>query len=48
MEECYEDSASLIEQTLRQAELGILGKKQRRRLLSYQGYVDALFLQVHA
>ena len=48
MEECYESSASLIEQTLRQAELGILGKQQRRRLQSYERYLHMPFLQVHA
>ena len=38
----------MIEQTVQQAEAGVLGKEQRRRLQSYQRYVHMPFLKPFA
>ena len=48
MEECYEEGENLLQQTLRQAKCGILGKAQRRRLEQYRRHLDVSFMREHA
>ena len=48
MEECYEEGDNLLQQTLRQAQCGIYGKAQRRRLEQYRRHLDVSFMREHA
>ena len=43
LEECYEEGENLLQQTLRQAQCGLLGKAQRRRLEQYRRHLDLGF-----
>ena len=47
LEECYELGDTLVQQTLRQASCGILGKAQRRRLEQYNRHLDLACLREH-
>ena len=48
LEDCYEEGDNLLQQTLRQAKSGLLGKAQRRRLEHYRRHLDVAFMREHA